>query len=122
MNADGLPDGGNCYEVAANLMLDLMRYPHLADNKHNIELCHAEPLGQGPINGIRHGHAWLEFYDTYTDMVWVIDYSNGKQVEMPQVMYYKVGHIEPEKVKRYKQDEVPQMLLEHEHYGPWEDE
>lgn len=118
MGTTGLPRGGDCYEVAALLCLEFQRFLTNESLEKQTKLCHGEPLGQGPIEGIRHGHAWVEFYDFHTDMWWVIDKSNGKDVEIPQVIYYNVGDII--NVKRYDIEDVPVLLLEHGTYGPWE--
>lgn len=77
-------------------------------------VCHGTAIGQGPIDGIPHGHAWVEVGDI------VIDRSNGADFVGPAVLYYALGKLT--NIRRYSQDEVRRLLLEHKHYGPWEEE
>lgn len=105
---------GDCYVVAAHFMVDL---PDAERSRYR--LCHGTPLGRGPINGLRFGHAWVERTDG--DHVTVIDRSNGSDLELPQSLYYAIGAIDPEEVKRYTAHEAILFMLETEHYGPWEE-
>ena len=47
---------GDCYEAAARFVVGNARCP-------GILLAHGEVTGQGPIAGIRYGHAWAEIGD-----------------------------------------------------------
>lgn len=40
---------------------------------------------------------------------------------VPAVLYYQLGRIDPEYVKRYTVTEMNKMLLQTQHYGPWHD-
>jgi len=103
------PQGeGDCYEVHANLMIEL--------KNDEYTLCHGNAIGQGPISGIEHGHCWIEYRDL------VLDISNGKAVTYLKSDYYLKGHINPEKVKRYTWKEMAHHMIETEHYGPWDDD
>lgn len=90
-------------------------------------VCHGEPLGQGPIEGVRHAHAWVERLDRLkfpdldrtVEIVTCIDKSNGKDVAFPAELYYKVGDIDPDEVQRYTVPEASALAFEHGHWGPW---
>lgn len=99
--------GGDCYEVALGVLLDF-------GSGSDAVLCHGVPLGTGgEAKGLRFGHAWVEVGDM------VIDRSNGHDVEMPRVLYYAIGNIEPERVRRYNWREAAERALSTEHSGPW---
>ena len=51
---------GDCYEAAARFVIGNSRCP-------GIMLAHGEVTGQGPIVGIRYGHAWAEIGDAVID-------------------------------------------------------
>lgn len=109
-------DGGDCYEAALVLMISVP-----PEDRPRWRLCHGEPIGQGPIAGIRHGHAWCEEQRPFH--VVVHDLSNGKTIRgWPRELYYAVGRIEPDEVARYTHAEAAQHALETGHCGPWEDE
>lgn len=93
---------GDCFEVAANLVLEL---------DGDWRLVHATCMGYGPIEGIRFSHAWVE-----NDFL-VLDFSNGKQSAIPRTAYYEAG--EAENVHRYTATEARLHMLATEHYGPW---
>ena len=82
----------------------------------DILLVHGEVSGQGPLEGVRFGHAWIEIGDE------VIDKANGKNIRMPKDVYYAVGNIKdkPGKLFKYTWSEARRKMLEHEHYGPWD--
>lgn len=110
---------GDCFRVAANLVVEL-------GEGHT--LCHGEPLGQGKIAGVRHAHAWVERSDTvdspgvgpYT-VITCIDRSNGKDVSMPQVLYYKIGRLDERPIRRYSHREAVEKMVETGTYGPWDE-
>jgi len=115
---------GDCYEAAAKYMMDECNFG--ADDC-DIVLVHGEVGGQGPLEGVRYGHAWVEDGDT------VIDKSNGKDLRMPKVVYYALGQINREtfggggydpvggqNVHRYTWPEVRKKLLDYKHWGPWD--
>jgi hypothetical protein len=97
---------GDCYEAAAKLL-----YAHRSCP--GIVLVHGTVTGQGPIAGMRYGHAWIEIGDV------VLDPSNGRFVCARKSAYYAVGEIN-EPLTRYAFEEAARQMLETRHYGPWE--
>jgi hypothetical protein len=97
---------GDCYEAAAKLL-----YAHRSCP--GIVLVHGTVTGQGPIAGIRYGHAWIEIGDV------VLDPSNGRFVCARKSAYYAVGEIR-EPVARYAFEAAARQMLETRHYGPWD--
>lgn len=95
---------GDCYSAAYGLVHKL---------GGNWKLAHGSPTGQGPISGIKFGHAWVENKDT------VIDPSNGGMVTLPKVAYYALGHIDPAEVKLFSPKEADAQAVRTGHYGPW---
>lgn len=113
---------GDCYQAA------LMYAQSLSSEEHATHrVCHGEPLGQGPIEGVRHGHAWVErsqvvrFPDVDVEQIIVtcIDKSNGKDIEVPAELYYRLGDIDPVEVKRYEVEAATRFAWKFGHYGPW---
>ena len=96
---------GDCYEAAAKLL-----YMHRSCP--GIVLVHGTVTGQGPIAGIRYGHAWIEAGDV------VLDPSNGRLVCARKSTYYAAGEIR-EPVARYDFEAAARQMLETRHYGPW---
>ena len=92
---------GDCYEIHAKLIEDLQRGL----------LCHGTVTGQGPIDGIEYGHAWVEIADI------VIDISNGKSVCTTKERYYKLGKVKD--VICYTPEETVKKLVDTRSYGPW---
>ena len=101
---ESLPDGGDCYESAANIVLDERHYT----------LVHGVVTGQGPLAGVRFGHAWVEHEGN------VIDKSNGRELEFPRELYYAIGNVDPSEQHRYTYKEIREMIQEHGTWGPWE--
>ena len=96
---------GDCYEAAAKLL-----YAHRSCP--GIVLVHGTVTGQGPIAGIRYGHAWIEVGDV------VLDPSNGRFVCARKSAYYAAGEIR-EPLSRYDFEAAARHMLETRHYGPW---
>ena len=113
---------GNCYEAAGKYMMDQC----LTNNRCGLILVHGEVGGQGPLAGVRYGHAWVEDGDN------VIDKSNGRDIKMPKFFYYAVGQIQhevfddkgyhpaKENVHRYTWEEARDKITTHGHWGPWD--
>jgi len=113
--ARDLPDGGDCYQAAYGFMdaaLTQGRWKGLF-------LCHGEVEGQGPLEGIRFGHAWCE--RELPGVVVVTDPSNGRMISMMRDDYYRLGRIDPDEVRRYHPAEMIADAMEYETYGPWPD-
>jgi len=93
----------------------------------DLVLVHGEVSGQGSLEGVRYGHAWVEDGDT------VIDQSNGRDLRVPKVFYYTLGQISSEtfddegyspmggqNVHKYTWEEAREKIIESEHWGPWD--
>jgi len=117
---------GDCYEAAYNLFSE--RSIEMDDDDYR--LVHGTAIGQGPIEGVPHGHAWVEvsmstvMTDAPFAQAWqhdwmVLDYSNGKQLQMPRGLYYTIGRIEH--ARRYSRAEVVQFVNEFGTSGPWQE-
>ena len=50
----------------------------------------------------------------------VYDFSNGREIIYPRVLYYAVGNINKEDARYYSPSEAAGMMATNEHYGPWE--
>ena len=80
-----------------------------------LKMVHGEVTGQGSLDGVKYGHAWIEDGNT------VIDVSNGKNIKMPKKVYYQLGHIkENGNIHTYKPEKFREKILQHEHWGPWD--
>jgi hypothetical protein len=117
--------GGDCYVAAGDIVLNQLqrqRFKFLATGDEiqfigTPYLVHAEVKGQGAVEGIRYGHAWIE------DDVLVYDYSNGRQLVLPKELYYRVGDIQtdnPKKYQKYTFEEAKDKLLSTGNYGCWD--
>ena len=102
---------GDCFEAAYKKLYDVFR------DHPEAKLVHAIVTGQGDIKGVQHGHAWVEIGNT------VLDYSNGRTIEMPKQIYYAVGNIDPsnsDEYKTYSYKEMADISMDQGTYGPWE--
>ena len=105
---------GDCFIVAGHMVMD----------DDDLTLVHGLAVGQGPIEGVMHWHAWVERSSRFpmpdgrhVDLTVVVDRSNGKDVEMPAALYYKIGRVG--ETRRYTPTEARVEMLRHEHWGPW---
>jgi hypothetical protein len=104
-------DGGDCYEAAGKYMMDRCMF----DSGCDLMLVHGEVAGQGPLEGTTFGHAWI------LEGGMVVDRSNGRNVSMPQPVYYAVGQIDNiGNTHEYTWDEMRKHVTTLEHWGPWE--
>ena len=102
---------GDCYEAAGKYMMDRCMFGNGCD----LVLVHGEVSGQGQLEGITYGHAWV----LENDMV--IDRSNGRNLQLPKSIYYAVGGIEHiGNIHEYTWDEARKHLVTLQHWGPWE--
>jgi hypothetical protein len=112
---------GNCYPTAGRMVID----------DPALTLCHGVVTDVDGVVG-PHGHAWVERTDRFSvprgdypdsrhwvESTVVVDRANGNDVTMPQVLYYKLGRIDPATVVRYAPETARRMMLEHGHWGPW---
>ena len=101
--------GGDCYEAAAK---------HMFENcvaECDLILVHGEVAGQGSLEGVTYGHAWV------LDGGTVIDRSNGRNLQLPQAIYYALGQIDQiGNTVQYSWSDVREKIMEYEHWGPWE--
>jgi len=107
-----IPDenkGGECYMCAAN---------HIYMNPDTHTLVHGDVTGQGPIEGVRYGHAWTEFEgDDKMPMV----YDPSVDVTLPAALYYHLGQINQDEIRRYSSEEMNQRLIDTSIWGPWDE-
>ena len=121
--------GGDCYEAAGKYMMDNCQFEGC-----NLTLVHGEVQGQGPLSGVRYGHAWVE------DGNMVIDRSNGRDLKMPKAIYYAIGAIaspdmskwgtpaglnDPDlftggNIHKYSWEDARTKILDSENWGPWD--
>jgi len=97
---------GDCYEDAASALLDDPRFSGWT-------LVHGRPTLQIPPY-VEYGHAWLE--DPSGETVWD---PNAKQ-ELPKVLYYAFGQINPAECFRYDREQTRAKILKFQHWGAWE--
>ena len=103
---------GDCYKAAGDFCMaapvEFVGEPYLV---------HAEVRGQGRAEGIRFGHAWVEDDEN------VYDFSNGRQIIMPKVVYYALGDVQtqnPKKYQKYTFLEARAKMLKTKNYGSWD--
>ena len=109
--------GGDCYVVAGEFAMGKLFAPKQIDYVGTPYVVHAEVKGQGAIEGLRYGHAWVE------DDEWVYDFSNGREITFPKVLYYLIGNIKtdnPKKYRRYTFEEARRKMVQTGNYGCWD--
>ena len=103
---------GDCYEAAARYMMSECQF---GNNDCDLILVHGEVGGQGALEGLTYGHAWV------LSRGLVIDKSNGRDLEMPQPIYYAIGQINYiDNTIEYTWEEARKKILEYKHWGPWD--
>jgi len=102
--------GGDCYDANGELFVD-MAFGKGAGS--GLRLVHGEVTGQGPLDGVKYGHCWIEDGNT------VIDVSNGRNLRMPKKLYYALGRI-GDNVIRYTVEQFRKRVLKYKHWGPWD--
>ena len=104
---------GDCYEAAGQYMMMKCQF---GGNCDNLTLVHGEVAGQGHLEGMTYGHAWV--LDAAGN---VIDKSNGRNLSMPMQVYYALGQIDRiDNVIEYPWEEARAKILEHGTWGPWD--
>jgi hypothetical protein len=98
---------GDCYEAAGKYMMD-----HGIGQK-GLVLVHGEVTGQGPIEGLKFGHSWLE-----KDGM-VIDKANGRDLHLPMELYYHIGKI-GDNVHKYDYKQFIEKVMKAKTWGPWD--
>ena len=120
---------GHCFENTGRYMMN--------HNEPDLVLVHGYMMGQGPIEGVRFAHSWLERKNseaiggdlsrlakkdqdilgrTAIDMT--TDERVADPVEMPAVLYRSVGQAEVQ--HEYTHEEVLKKMVETGHFGPWD--
>jgi hypothetical protein len=106
-----LPTRGDCYEAAGRFLLDSC----VRGSDCTYLLVHGEVAGQGPLDGITYGHAWVLDGET------VIDKSNGRNLQIPRILYYALGGIDHlRNLHTYTWEQAREKILQHKHWGPWD--
>ena len=108
---------GDCYEVAGRMaLMEASKAPNGEIFLGQPKVVHGEVAGQGSLEGIRYGHAWVE------DDVYVYDFSNGRELMILKEVYYYLGKIMQEKPKLYKYTfkEATKKMVESRNFGPWD--
>ena len=100
---------GDCYEAAGKLFMDSTIF----GSNTTMRLVHGEVTGQGPLEGTKFGHAWVEDGGT------VIDKSNGRDVRMSKADYYELGRIGSNVIK-YDLKKFRKKIVDSGHWGPWD--
>lgn len=110
---------GDCFRASLDTATELLA----KDPACRLFVVHGEPVGTGgEAEGIRYPHAWVEAEvggGNSTGFV-VIDRSNGKSFVVDRELYYSVGSIVHDDVRRYTAKEALSLAVKHGHYGPWE--
>lgn len=104
--------GGDCYEANGKFFMDQAVFP---GSNTTMRLVHGEVTGQGPMEGVQYGHAWI------VDGSTVIDKSNGKDLRMPKKAYYALGQIDRnDNMHVYTPAQFRKKVMQFEHWGPWD--
>jgi len=107
----GANAGGDCYEAAGKYMMDKCMF----GDDCSLILVHGEVAGQGVLEGVTFGHAWV------LDGGTAIDRSNGRNLQLPQSIYYAVGQIDQiSNTHEYTWEKARKMIVQYEHWGPWD--
>tara|TARA_R100001530_G_scaffold10856_1_gene10648 strand:- start:8 stop:478 length:471 start_codon:yes stop_codon:yes gene_type:complete len=135
-----LKETGDCYEISAKLMLDLSAK---GEDMSNYRLVHGEVTGQRQLKGMKIGHAWVEKKETFDLSEFdpnahqivvetVLDFSNGKDSNIPKGLYYAVGKIYSDEYDEenpfirksnthiYTLEEMKKKIKEFGHWGCWD--
>lgn len=120
---------GDCFQTAIQVAIEL-----ISEGCENVRVCHGSPLGTGgEALGVRFPHAWVEVTEKghdilnykgegvpeLIDIAWAIDRSNGGDIKIPAFVYRAMGRVDDDVVMVYTHMECVEMLLRHQHYGPW---
>jgi len=105
---------GDCYVIAGQVAMGIISKE--IDFVGTPYVVHGIVTGQGAIEGLKYGHAWIEDDEN------VYDWSNGRELVFPKAIYYMLGEIEDEdgKIYRYTFDEAREKMLDTGHYGSWD--
>lgn len=99
--------GGDCFISNANLLTTNLNDDWV--------LVHGYVLST-TRKKVRYIHCWVENEKENK----VKDYSNGNTIEIDKRVYYAIGNIEKNTVKKYTHKEVLKNTLKYKHWGPWD--
>jgi hypothetical protein len=108
---------GNCYSTAARALLGTNPLGRWLKTKGWLDtavLVHGVVSGQGPLEGRRIGHAWVEANGL------AIDWSNGKRLALPAWVYRAAARCGDE-VVTYDTEQATILLVKTRHFGPWDE-
>lgn len=94
---------GGCFNKTSD-------YAALNRTATDIKVVHGIIIGQGPIEGVEHGHAWLQKGNL------VIDLENG--IEMDSDAFEQVARLKYKVT--YTLQEAVDLMYEFDHKGPWD--
>ena len=112
---------GNCYEEAGRWVCFNPGY----------SLAHAQVTGEGAVEGHQYGHAFTTYMGDLKGNVhegepvqgehieWA--YDPTKDVRLPLSLYGYSGRFNTDDMLRYTPDETREKMLEHRHWGPWDE-
>jgi hypothetical protein len=106
---------GDCFMAAGRYVMDVA----CTAQEEGYTLVHGVVGGQGPLEGRRIHHAWVEVDDG--PVVMVVDVSNDKNLVLPRDAYYRLGQVVPDECRRYTPEEAIIAMVRSEHWGPWEE-
>ena len=95
---------GECFNKTADYALDHW------DESDDVKIIHGLIIGQGPIEGILHGHAWLQKGDQVIDLENNISLDVSTYEALAQIKYKK----------EYTIKEALKAMSEAGHKGPWD--
>jgi hypothetical protein len=131
---------GDCFDASFKTMEDIAADPDKDISEYRYVV--GVPTGQGPIEGVKYDHAWVE-HTTHLDApkeatdAWkkqgvsqeqidsmltitnVIDNANGNHIETLAQMYYALGQIDANEVTRYTYDEMMANAERTGYLGVW---
>jgi len=118
MTKGGKVKKGDCFELAGKIAMGSNygnKIPEIS-YKGTPYVIHAQVEGQGNIQGLKYGHAWVE------DDIFIYDFSNGKELQIPKEIYYAIGNIKTLKPYYYKYTfkEALNKMVDTGHYGSWD--
>ena len=102
---------GNCYRAALTLATDAR-----ALGLENVTVIQGTLMGQGPLEGVRFGHSWVEANIPGQTRRVVLDYSSGNSLVMDADAYRLLDRARD--VHEYTVPEA-ENLASGGSYGPW---
>ena len=115
---------GDCYQAALDYF---MHKVILGESNPSMRLIHATVMGQDEIEGIPHGHAWIEVdvdasklppkFPSDLSPTLAIDVSRGRDIQVPALIYRHIGQATD--IKSYSWDQAKKLISNYGHYGPW---